>query len=149
MTTVAVFVGLFAILLALAESNRLRARLVFANGTFVLHPALGLRSRTVSSPAKLEVGSALERRSSAIRVGADVTFTNEGDRRLGSYLRLHDAMGSITVLAAGTSLREFWNLAGTRNGPKRSRYDIKLDAPAFVELEYLLAAQGLLALKLV
>jgi hypothetical protein len=147
MVIAAVFVMLFASLLALCESHRLRARLVFTNGTFVLHPPLGLYPRMVSLPAKLELGSAWGRRSSATPVGADVYFTDEGARPLGGYLRLHDGTASFTVLAAGTSVREYWNVIGARRGPKRSRYDISLDAPDFVELEYLLARSGLLALK--
>lgn len=144
---VAVFVLLFSVVLLLAETNRLRARLTFAEGTFVLHLPLALRPRRLTLPANIEVGAMAERRSTATHVGDDYVWSDGGERRLGSYLRLHDGPVSITVLASGTSIGEFWKAAGGRNGLKRTRYDIRLDAADFVALAYLLASRGLIALR--
>jgi len=149
MSIVAVFVLLFSVVLLLAETNRLRARLHFADGTFTLHLPLSLRPRVLALPAELEVGAMSERRGTATRVGDDFFWSDGGERRLGGYLRLQHGSAAITVLGSGGSVREFWNVAGGRRGPKRTRYDIRLAEGDFVEFAYLLADRGLLALKAV
>jgi hypothetical protein len=137
----------FFALLALSETDRLSARLVFDGESLNLSRSLGLRCRSVSLPAELEVGSAWEKWSTAYRVGDDYYWTNQGDRRVGGYLRIFSGSKSITVIASNTSVKEFWSPKGLQIGPKRFRGDIKLDAAEFVVLEYLLASRGMLSLN--
>ena len=64
--------------------------------------------------------------------------------RAGAYLRVADGHRSITVgCPHGAGIRKHWN--GWTAGPRRKWWDVDLSAPAFVELQYALAAAGLLA----
>jgi hypothetical protein len=144
-TELAVVSGLvvsFFALLAVAQSGAFRARLAFVRGSLRLRHGLGLGVRVVRLPARLEVGSLWERGGSS-----ELHWASHEPSRRGSYLRIVDGARSITIHPAGTSAREFWALDGIRTGPKRYGYDLRLDAPAFVTLEYLLASRGMLSLR--
>jgi hypothetical protein len=125
-----------------AASGGFRARLTYDGAGLSLRHVLGLGVRRVALPAALETGSVWERSGDA----ETPSVLSPGDpRRVGGYLRLHDASGSITVQSRKTSLAACWEAPGLRHGPRRRSSDIRLDAVDFVGLVYLLAERGMLS----
>jgi len=134
-------------LLAASLSGVFSARMTFDGRALSVRHRLGLRCRRVFLPAELEIGSISERRSDTSGPGETLHSTTDGDRRLGGYLRVHGATGSITVLARKTSLGQYWDGPHLQNGPRRRLSDITLDAAGFGALTYLLASAGMLSLR--
>jgi hypothetical protein len=132
---VPMMLSIFDVLPARIESDGTRLRLVWG---------AGLLTREVSLRGPIEVGRLRERRS-AIGASSVDTHTGAEDVSAGHYLRIDDGRRHITVGASkGTGLRKHWAESALRAGPPRRRWDLQVDRPAMVALEYHLAALGLL-----
>lgn len=128
--------------LTLSLLDRLPARIESDGKRLRLVWAAGLLSREVSSSAPFEVGRLLERRSPP---GVS-QYSPAEDVAVGQYLRIGTGAHHITVGASkGTGFRKHWAERDWRAGPARRRWDVQLDAPAMVALEYHLASLGLLS----
>jgi hypothetical protein len=129
-------------LIALAVFERLPASLTLDGDTLRLRYCLGLLTRTVRLPASLEVGTLVQFRHD-LTTPDEVHATGQ-DVRSGHYLRLAD----LTIACTHKSgFRSHWNPSGWRPGPRRRAWDITLGRAAEVELEYQLAARGMLSPK--
>lgn len=130
-------------LIFVAWLGHLPARLSLVGDTLTLRYCLGLLGRSVRLPAKLEVGTLVQFRPDALTPD-DVHATGE-DVAVGHYLRVGDRL--IIACTQETGFRDGWDPKSFDNGPRRRAWDITLARTAQVELEYQLAARGLLSLK--
>jgi hypothetical protein len=130
-----------AIIAILRAAGAFRARITVTGNAIRLSHRLGTGRRHVPLPAAVETGTLFIVRSDRSNSGGSSTGLKV---RAGAYLRVADGHRSITVgCPHGAGIRKHWN--GWTAGPRRKWWDVDLSAPAFVELQYALAAAGLLA----
>jgi hypothetical protein len=119
------------------------SRLRVEPGRITVRGRLGLTRRRVTLPAAAEIGGMSKGRPSAGMTSYADEFNVPHDRVPdGVYLRLTNG-GSVTIACrTGTGVRRHWT--GWTPGRRRQHAQIRLDAPAFVRLQYALAEQGVL-----
>lgn len=106
---------------------------------------LGLATKQLRLPVKLETGAFMQKKASDIAAGNENLATVEV--RAGAYLRLRND-GTITIGAPGApGLGKHWAQKGWSKGKKTRRADIEIDRDGLVALEYRLAARGQLTPK--
>lgn len=126
----AVFTGKFKATLEL-EGSSLRVRWM-----------LGLATKRVSLPAKIETGALMREQASTIN--QDNVVLNVSDHRVGTYLRI----GSITIASEeAAGLGRHWAQKGWSKGKKIKRRDIDVDRAGMIAIEYQLAGRGQLTPK--
>jgi hypothetical protein len=130
-------------LIFLVWLGHLPAHLSLQGDALTLRYCLGLLTRTVRLPAKLEVGTLVQFRPDALTPN-EVNASGE-DVPIGHYLRLGDRL--LIACTGDSSFRTHWNPQAFHSGPHRRSWDITVDRTAQVELEYQLAARGLLSPK--
>jgi hypothetical protein len=125
--------------IALASLGAFKARLELVGEQLRLRWLFGLGSRAVTLPAKLETGTLLERKTSAMHTQRN---TSEGEAvAVGSYLRLRGG-GSITIgVKPAAGLGKRWAQGGWTKAKKTRWVDIEIDRMGLVALEYHLAAR--------
>lgn len=135
---------LVMVLLGAAVFDKLPATLSFDGVELRVTYGLGLmRQRVRLPPARLEVGSLVERRSDNL-VGGRVNAPSH-DVKAGSYLRMSDEGGSVTLgCRAHGGLRKRWDPATVPAGGKLRRWHITVAPAAMVAVEYRLAQLGAL-----
>ncbi|HEY5946620.1 MAG TPA: hypothetical protein VIV40_14055 [Kofleriaceae bacterium] len=149
LTTTSVVIGGGMVLAVLtlgtiASLGLLPARVEIDGDRVRLRYALGLRTRTLAMPERIEVGRAVTMRPQAGMATYEHSAHEEVDD--GGYVRLIDGKRRITVgCRAGTSFKKYWS--STRwSAAKPTRWiDITLGREAMVALEYELVGRGLLA----
>jgi hypothetical protein len=121
-------------------------RLRVEPGSITLRRRFGLGRRRVALPARVEVGGLKKGRVSAGMTGyADDYNVPYDSVPAGTYLRLTNG-GSITIgCRTSTDVRRHWT--GWTQGRRRQTAHLRLDAPAFVRVQYALAEQGVLTLR--
>lgn len=142
---IALLVGmsLFLVLIFLAWLGHLPARLSLDGDVLTLRYCLGLLTRTVRLPAKIEVGTLIQFTPDALT--PDEVHATGRDETVGHYLRLADNL--IIACTHKSAFRSHWDPRSYQSGPRRRSWDITIDRTAQVELEYQLAARGLLSPK--
>lgn len=130
-------------LIFLVWLGRLPARLSLDGDVLTLRYCLGLLTRAVRLPARLEVGTLVQFRPDPLTPN-EVHATGR-DESVGHYLRLADNL--IIACTHKSSFAAHWDPRSFHPGPRRRSWDITLDRTAQVELEYQLAARGLLSPK--
>lgn len=135
-------VMLFLAAMGLAMSGRLHAQVALEGDALRLARALGGHVSVDLASARIEVGSLVERRSSAIDA-THIEGATASDHRAGVYLRLIEEGGGTLTLGSrrGTGFRARWSADGVREGGRVRRWDVTLDPAALVAIEYLLAAR--------
>lgn len=100
-----------------------------------------LRKRRVALPCTVQVGSLVgERIDAGMSSYADDTNVGTSTVKTGWYLRLGDA---ITIgCRTAANVKTHW--AGWQQGPRRRITDVVVDRRVLVEIEYALAARGVL-----
>lgn len=144
-TPFVIVLGACALLLVavavLYRAGAFRARLSVKDGEVRVRQRLGTRAVRVALPAPVEVGTLfVRRRADGHHQDGDGASI---DVRTGAYLRIGTGRRAITVgCPTATGLRKHWT--GWSSGPRRKWWDVNLDAPSFVELQYALAGGGVL-----
>jgi hypothetical protein len=128
--------------------GKLKARLEIRGDRLRLTYCGGLLKREVRLSAKVAVGRLRTTRSSAITSAYAADAPDGWGNEVvdaGHYLRFEEGSRSITVGSPkGTAFRKHWDPSGWRSGSKRRRWDVTLGREAMLDLEYQLAARGLL-----
>lgn len=123
------------VLIMAAGLGAFGARLELVGEQLRLRWLFGLGARAVTLPAKLETGTLLERKTSAMHIQRD---NSEGKAvPVGTYLRLRGGGGSITIgvkQAGGPGKR--WAQGGWAKAKKTRWVDIEVDRAGLVALEY-------------
>jgi hypothetical protein len=117
-----------------------------------LHPdelrlryALGLRTRVVALPARVEIGRLRARRPTA---GMHAQDLGHEDVDAGVYLRLIGDRSRITISSRkGTAFRKRWDPSCWRAGAPARASDIDVDRETMIVLESALAAAGVLVAR--
>jgi hypothetical protein len=138
--------GLLAFgLAAAAFTGAFKATLELEGETLHLRWLLGLASKQVRLPAKLETGTLTRQQLS--NVTQDNVNVDSEEVKVGTYLRLRGG-DTITIGAEGVAgLGKYWAQKGWSKAKKTRRTDIDIDGAALVALEYQLAARGQLTPK--
>ena len=130
----------------LGDSDALPSRLRIEPDAVVVRRRLGFGNRRVTLPATVEIGGLTKSVPSAGMTSyADDYNVPHDDVAAGTYLRL-TGNGTTLVVACpqSTAVRKHWT--GWTAGPRRGRAHLRLDAPAFVAVQYALADCGILTL---
>ena len=126
---------------AVAALAALPGRLRVEPGAVVLRRRFGLGQRRVSLPAKVEIGGLTKSVPSAGMTSyADDFNVPHDDVPAGTYLRLSGDGSIVVSCRQSTAVRKHWT--GWTPGPRRRRSHLRLEAPAFVALQYVLAESG-------
>jgi len=141
-TTAAIGIPVVVLLFAAltASFDLLPARLELKDDRVTLRYALGVVRRSAPLPKHVEVGKLWTVRPSAIMPG-----DGRGEKvAAGFYLRLSRSPRITVGCPKGIATRKHWAPGSWRDGRKTRFWDITLDRTTMVELEYALAARGVL-----
>jgi hypothetical protein len=134
-----------AVIPLLGALNKLPGSITLDRDAIVLRHSLGLGRRRVTLPCPLEAGALWRTRPDLIGTQAGVNAPGTPER-FGSYLRFAGPRAITLGCSQAIQLTEHWAPATVRAGQRRRLFDLLLDRPSLVALEYALAARGVLAL---
>jgi len=139
------FLGLALVLVGVAWSGAIRARVGLTADAVELRYAFGFLTRRVRlASATIEAGAWIAHRAPAGSSDANVPHD---EVRAGAYVRVSDGNAAITFAHRGASLRKRWSTKGVRSGAKRLRFDVRLETRDLVAVEHALHALGVLHLR--